>query len=253
MLNTKRLKSLRKKLGYTQKDVALKLKVTQQNYQKWESGFTKSPTTETIIELANIFNTSVEYLTNTEILPIYQALSETRQNELVSIAEKKLKDQLNENKVIPFIDNLIPYQVISEQSLSAGYGNGYTDEQETYTVYWDKDVRYDYAAEVEGNSMEPKYHNGDIALIRKTHVNDYDGCVCVIDDVANQRVYIKRIHIEDTHVRLESLNKDTYDNGELIYPDILLENTENLRLIGKVVDSFKPWTRPARRLRSAIP
>ena len=240
MLNTKRLKKKKKKLGYTQKDVALKLKVTQQNYQKWESGFTKSPTTETIIELANIFNTSVEYLTNTEILPIYQALSETRQNELVSIAEKKLKDQLNENKVIPFIDNLIPYQVISEQSLSAGYGNGYTDEQETYTVYWDKDVRYDYAAEVEGNSMEPKYHNGDIALIRKTHVNDYDGCVCVIDDVANQRVYIKRIHIEDTHVRLESLNKDTYDNGELIYPDILLENTENLRLIGKVVDSFKP-------------
>ena len=240
MLNTKRLKSLRKKLGYTQKDVALKLKVTQQNYQKWESGFTKSPTTETIIELANIFNTSVEYLTNTEILPIYQALSETRQNELVSIAEEKLKEQLNENKVIPFIDNLIPYQVISEQSLSAGYGNGYTDEQETYTVYWDKDVRYDYAAEVEGNSMEPKYHNGDIALIRKTHVNDYDGCVCVIDDVANQRVYIKRIHIEDTHVRLESLNKDTYDNGELIYPDILLENNDNLKLIGKVVDSFKP-------------
>ena len=240
MLNTKRLKSLRKKLGYTQKDVALKLKVTQQNYQKWESGFTKSPTTETIIELANIFNTSVEYLTNTEILPIYQALSETRQSELVSIAEEKLKEQLNENKVIPFIDNLIPYQVISEQSLSAGYGNGYTDEQETYTVFWDKDVRYDYAAEIEGESMEPKFHDGDIALIRKTHVNDYDGCVCVIDDVANQRVYIKRIHIEDTHVRLESLNKDTYDNGELIYPDILLENTENLRLIGKVVDSFKP-------------
>ena len=240
MLNTKRLKSLRKKLGYTQKDVALKLRVTQQNYQKWESGFTKSPTTETIIELANIFNTSVEYLTNTEILPIYQALSETRQSELVSIAEEKLKEQLNENKVIPFIDNLIPYQVISEQSLSAGYGNGYTDEQETYTVFWDKDVRYDYAAEIEGESMEPKFHDGDIALIRKTHVNDYDGCVCVVDDVANQRVYIKRIHIEDTHVRLESLNKDTYDNGELIYPDILLENNENLKLIGKVVDSFKP-------------
>ena len=135
---------------------------------------------------------------------------------------------------------MIPYQVISEQSLSAGYGNGYTDEQETYTVYWDKDVRYDYAAEIECNSMEPKFHSGDIALIRKTHVNDYDGCVCVIDDIANQRVYIKKIHIEDTHVRLESLNKDTYDNGELIYPDILLENTENLRLIGKVIDSFKP-------------
>ena len=60
MLNTKRLKSLRKKLGYTQKDVALKLRVTQQNYQKWESGFTKSPTTETIIELANKLNDNKE-------------------------------------------------------------------------------------------------------------------------------------------------------------------------------------------------
>ena len=144
------------------------------------------------------------------------------------------------SNVVHLRNDLIPYQVISEQSLSAGYGNGYTDEQETYTVYWDKDVRYDYAAEIEGNSMEPKFHSGDIALIRKTHVYDYDGCVCVIDDIANQRVYIKKIHIEDTHVRLESLNKDTYDNGELIYPDILLENTENLRLIGKVIDSFKP-------------
>ena len=53
--------------------------------------------------------------------------------------------------------------------------------------------------------------------------------VCVIDDIANQRVYIKKIHIEDT-----------YDTGDLIYPDIILENTENLKLIGKVVDSFKP-------------
>ena len=59
--------------------------------------------------------------------------------------------------------------------------------------------------------------------------------VCVIDDIANQRVYIKKIHIEDTHVRLESLNKDTYDNGELIYPDILLENTENLGSLSTVV------------------
>jgi phage repressor protein C with HTH and peptisase S24 domain len=133
---------------------------------------------------------------------------------------------------------LIPYQVISEQSLSAGYGNGYTDEQETYTVYWDKDVRYDYAAEIEGNSMEPKFHSGDIALIRKHTSMIMMGCVCVIDDIANQRVYIKKIHIEDTYVRLESLNKETYDNGELIYPDILLENNDNLKLIGNDVKSI---------------
>ena len=67
--------------------------------------------------------------------------------------------------------------------------------------------RYDYAAEIEGDSMEPKFHDGDIALIRKTHVNDYDGCVCVVDDVANQRVYIKRtlaVYRDDlVHVKID--------------------------------------------------
>ena len=206
------IKKLRIENNLTQQYIADELGITARTWKRNENG-SSEPNIDKLLKKAKFFNISV--------------------NQLVGYKS-------SEEKLISLSEHLIPYQVISEQSLSAGYGNGYTDEQETYTVFWDKDVRYDYAAEIEGDSMEPKYHNGDIALIRKTHTNDYDGCVCVIDDIANQRVYIKKIHIEDTYVRLESLNKETYDNGELIYPDILLENNDNLKLIGKVVDSFKP-------------
>ena len=235
----KKLKIARELQGYTQAEMASKLNMSIQGYRLYEQGKTQ-PKEDTLIKICSILNVDSSYLFNTEILEPYQNLSDKNQKKAIEIVFNLLKIQNETNNIVPLHTDLIPYQVISEQSLSAGYGNGYTDEQETYTVFWDKDVRYDYAAEIEGDSMEPKFHDGDIALIRKTHVNDYDGCVCVIDDIANQKVYIKRIHIEDTHVRLESLNKDTYDNGELIYPDILLENTENLKLIGKVVDSFKP-------------
>lgn len=234
----KKLKIARKFNGYTQSDMAKRLNISIQGYRLYEQGKAK-PKEDTLKQICSILNVSPSYLFNTEILEPYQNLNEENQKKAIEAVFNLLKIQKNKD-VIKLQDNLVKYQVISEQSLSAGYGNGYTDEQETYTVYWDKDVRYDYAAEIEGNSMEPQYHNGDIALIRKTYTNDYDGCVCVIDDIANQRVYIKKIHIEDTYVRLESLNKETYDNGELIYPDILLENNDNLKLIGKVVDSFKP-------------
>ena len=241
-----RIKSLRIEKGNTQLEIAEKLGIIVESYRKYELG-SRIPAKKSLEKLANVFDVSVSYLIGeTNIKHIdkinqkIDSLSENRQQKVFDYIDKQYYEQEIESNVVHLRNDLIPYQVISEQSLSAGYGNGYTDEQETYTVYWGKDVRYDYAAEIEGNSMEPKFHSGDIALIRKTHVNDYDGCVCVIDDIANQRVYIKKIHIEDTHVRLESLNKDTYDNGELIYPDILLENTENLRLIGKVIDSFKP-------------
>lgn len=242
MIDTNRLKHLREELGYTQKEVASRLGVTQQNYQKWESGFTKSPTLETINELATIFNTTIEYLTNTEILPIYQSLSEKRQNKLITIAKNQLKEQQEEEKIIYLKEKAFPYDVISESSLSAGYGCGYDDTQETYTVYWDKDINYDYAIAISGESMEPDYHDGDIALIRKRYTYEYDNKVCAVDDIENGKLYIKKIHVnkDDGTVTLESLNKQTYDDGSLKYPDITLENTEKLKLIGLVVDSFTP-------------
>ena len=56
--------------------------------------------------------------------------------------------------------------------------------------------------------MEPKYHNGSVALIRETGF-DYDGAVYAV--VWNEKTYIKRVYLEEAGLRLVSINKKYKD------------------------------------------
>lgn len=56
-----RLENLRESLGYTKKEVSLKLGFTANVYGSYERG-ERRPTLETLIKLADMFNTSLDYL-----------------------------------------------------------------------------------------------------------------------------------------------------------------------------------------------
>lgn len=56
-----RLKEQRTKLGLTQKEIADKLNMGSTSYQRYENG-TREPKLQTLCELADIFNTSTDYL-----------------------------------------------------------------------------------------------------------------------------------------------------------------------------------------------
>lgn len=58
---TKRLKLLRKEAGLTQKDMANFFNISQPSYADWENGKTK-PTQEKLPQLADILNTTTDYL-----------------------------------------------------------------------------------------------------------------------------------------------------------------------------------------------
>lgn len=60
MLN-ERIKELRKKANYTQKELADRLHVTQSTVNCWETG-KRVPTVETLSELAKLFKVSANYL-----------------------------------------------------------------------------------------------------------------------------------------------------------------------------------------------
>ncbi|MCW1051357.1 helix-turn-helix transcriptional regulator [Streptococcus anginosus] len=63
-----RLKALRKEAGLTQKELADKLNISQAAYAQWENGV-KKPARENLTTLANILDTSIDYLldnTNSE-------------------------------------------------------------------------------------------------------------------------------------------------------------------------------------------
>ena len=56
-----RLKSLREDYDYTQTDVAKILFITQQQYSLYEKGYREIPTSA-LITLADLYNTSVDYI-----------------------------------------------------------------------------------------------------------------------------------------------------------------------------------------------
>ena len=71
MLNKERLKKRRKEMRLSQKQVASLIGRTQQSYQILETKDTSFTKPKTLEKIAKVLDTTVEYLTDTEILPMY--------------------------------------------------------------------------------------------------------------------------------------------------------------------------------------
>lgn len=56
-----RLKEERNSLGLTQRDMALRLGITQPSYIRYENG-TSEPSLENLVKMADTFDVSVDYL-----------------------------------------------------------------------------------------------------------------------------------------------------------------------------------------------
>ena len=214
MFCNNRLKFLRTKQKVSQTAVAEHLGVTRAAYNSWEKG-KYIPNKKNLDELALYFNVETTYFESEyEIVNKYLQLNEINQKKLLTMANEL------------YISQLYKYQVHAK--LSAGLGNFYYEDYEFDTVYFDKDISYDIASWIDGDSMEPKYHSGDVALIKKTGY-DFDGLVYAV--VYNEETYIKKVFLEKNTVRLVSIN----DN----YKDIIAP-IEEVNIVGVVTDSFKP-------------
>ena len=115
------------------------------------------------------------------------------------------------------------------EKLSAGTGYGYAEDRNYDTVYFEKDITHDLASWVYGDSMEPDFADGSVALIKDTGW-DYDGAIYAVD--WDGQSYIKKVYKEKDGLRLVSLN-DKYD-------DKFARWEEDPRIIGKVVGNFMP-------------
>ena len=214
MFCNNRLKSLRIKQKVSQTAVAEHLGVTRAAYNSWEKG-KYIPNKKNLDELALYFNVETTYFESEyEIVNKYLQLNEINQKKLLTMANEL------------YVSQLYKYQVHAK--LSAGLGNFYYEDYEFDTVYFDKDISYDIASWIDGDSMEPKYHSEDVALIKKTGY-DFDGLVYAV--VYNEETYIKKVFLEENTVRLVSIN----DN----YKDIIA-SIEEVNIVGVVTDSFKP-------------
>ena len=225
MFSGLRLKEKRIYKGLSQTEIASQLQVNRSSYCSWESGRAK-PNQKNLIALAKILDVPVTYFESEyNIVNNYLQLSPDNQIMAEEYVEELLISQQASN-----VTPLFSVQVLSDIQLSAGLGERFFDEFETETVYSDEEqYGYDIAAWIEGDSMEPVYNSGEVALIRSNGF-DYDGAVYALS--WNDSVYIKKLYREEDGFRMVSLNKD--------YPEKFIPYEDEPRIVGLVVGHFRP-------------
>ncbi|ETI94580.1 MAG: Transcriptional regulator [Streptococcus sp. DORA_10] len=225
MYQPEKLKARRKELKLTQKEIAEQLGISFQAYSAWERGV-KEPSKEKVFQLENILKVPKGYFTQIEIVLLYHSLSKQGQEKVVLYA-RNLSQEEKVQKVPPMPARLYEYRVY--ERMSAGIGASVYDDQNFDTVYFNEELAHDFASWVSGDSMEPKYQNGSVALIRETGF-DYDGAVYAV--VCNNQTYIKRVYREENGLRLVSINPK--------YKDIFISYEEDPRIVGIIVGNFVP-------------
>lgn len=221
MYQPDKLKARRKELKLTQREIANKLGISFQSYSAWERGI-KKPSKERVKKLEEILKVSSGYFTETEIIQLYNALSNPGQKQVLKYAQKLVHKEKSQA-----IKKLYEYHVY--EKMAAGIGSTIYNDQNYDKVYFDEQLTHDFASWVSGDSMEPKYQNGSVALIRETGF-DYDGAVYAV--VCNNKTYIKRVFREEKGLRLVSINPK--------YKEIFLHYDEDPRIIGIIVGNFLP-------------
>ena len=225
MYQPEKLKARRKELKLTQKEIAEQLGISFQAYSAWERGI-KEPSKEKVFQLENILKVPKGYFTQIEIVRLYHSLSKQGKEKVVLYA-RNLSQEEQEQKVTAMPERLYEYRVY--ERMSAGIGASVYDDQNFDTVYFNEELAHDFASWVSGDSMEPKYQNGSVALIRETGF-DYDGAVYAV--VCNNQTYIKRVYREENGLRLVSINPK--------YKDIFISYEEDPRIVGIIVGNFVP-------------
>lgn len=239
------IKQLRLASGLTQAQVAEKLGIKQNSYVAWEQK-ASNPTLELVERLSTLYQISIEEIIKKndsqdeekELLKNFRALKKDQKEQLSAFTIFLLEQnqvQKPVNKIVhlkTYKRNELNYAIVEDEQLSAGFGQSVSNTGEKYKAYTPTRLaRYDGAARVNGNSMEPDFPNFSIATFLHTGF-DRDGEIYAISegDLGEEQLYIKQVFQEENGFRIHSLNPK--------YRDFYLGEEDNFRIIGPVVDNF---------------
>jgi len=204
-----RLKELRKKKGYSQKQLADILFVNQTAVSQWERGVTH-PNKNTLLKLCELYNVTIDYIFGRE-----QATSITP---------------------LPPDDEWVVIDLIA--SVAAGY-NHFADTDIIEMVTIPKFMLKGYPVKechmitVKGDSMYPNYMNGDKVVFHSQTSVDSDS-IAVIQYNGDEFTLKKvRYKTGENWMELIPINP--------MYPPVRIENEdlEKCRVIGLVLSSMR--------------
>lgn len=242
------LAKARKEKGYSQAELVKLLSqeginITTKALSKWERG-NNEPGLKPffalckILEIKDIYGTFFEENPFEAIVP-FRLENKSEVDETYDILEglnQDGKDKIVEYSQIlkasrmfePVCEKVIPierYLDIYLDGVSAGTGNFLQESpKESYDVANLAPNCTDYGVRISGDSMEPVYHDGDIAWIEKMD-SIQNGEIGIF--YLNGSSYIKKLHDEPDGCFLVSLNKK--------YKPIPILESDSLKIFGKVV------------------
>ena len=202
---SERLKALRKERKLSQAALSAQLGVTQQAVGKWETG-RSTPDPATVARLAALLGTTTDVLLGVSPAP-----------------------QDFGGPVGAYMESPVP----AVGSVRAGYGALAFEEDYGTEPAPVKDPENYFYLVVKGDSMEPRIHDGDYALVRRQPtLNNGDLGVMVFDEgEGTLKRYIRR----GNAVILQPFNPD--------YPEKVIRGAdlERLYIAGKVVETKTKW------------
>ncbi|EKA03307.1 helix-turn-helix domain-containing protein, partial [Streptococcus sp. GMD6S] len=114
MYQPEKLKTRRKELKLTQKEIAEELGISFQAYSAWERGI-KEPSKEKVAQLEKILKVAKGYFTQIEIVRLYNSLSKQGKDKVVLYA-RNLAQEEQTQKVATMPERLYEYRVYERMS-----------------------------------------------------------------------------------------------------------------------------------------
>ena len=221
-----RIKQLRGELGYTQQELADKLKKAKSTIAMYENE-TRKPSLKVLKQLSNIFGCSVDY-----ILGISEKREKDNESELVinkdHIYEALLKIANRDNKrLLPVLGTVkAGYNYLAQENII-----DYIDPSMNIA-----DPENYFGLIVKGDSMAPLFDEGDYLIVHELDgefsTNDI-GIVLINGDEAT----VKKVVKTDTGIELHAFNP-YYPAKKFTYEEM---DKLPVKVIGVVVRQIRNW------------
>ena len=192
------MRRYRKQCGYSQKDLASQLFVTQQAVGKWERG-EATPNPETVLKIAKILGITTD-----------QLLGDTATPASTGGTWVPVLGDVAAGIPIEAVENIVDYEEIDSSMASTGEFFG---------------------LRIKGSSMEPRIRDGDVVIVRRQEDAETSDTAVIL--VNGDSATVKRIKKDPDGSLWLLPNNPAYDPQHYSPAEIA---TRPVRIIGKVVE-----------------
>lgn len=222
-------------------DVHRQLNIPQSTVSDYFSGKTL-PSEENIVKLARFFNVNpydidprmvkgnvINDKLRVKLLTTFDDLNDKNKRKVVDYADTQLKDQWREENIHSINELQRTYTVDVLGAVSAGTGEWLDEEQHNHVAVSEQPPVYDFAVQVNGDSMEPMFADGQIIYVKRVEGTEEVRDNQIVIAELNGNAYVKKIAFDGDRdsCRLISLNKK--------YTDIIVKPDDSFKVIGVVV------------------